>query len=121
MPASLVTYYIVDDRLRRPLDRSVQAQRSRARRATALPQPFVVRSGSRTAPYLRFAEQETMQSALQMALRDITTLPKSRSGGEESDGSEVCLALLIVSSPPFLLYSALDLLGKRSLCREQEQ
>ena len=62
-----------------------------------------------------------MQSALQMALRDITTLPKSRSGGEESDGSEVCLALLIVSSPPFLLYSALDLLGKRSLCREQEQ
>ena len=41
-----------------------------------------------------------MQSALQMALRDITTLPKSRSGGEESDGSEVCLALLIVSFPP---------------------
>ena len=87
----------------------------------ALPRPCEVRPGSRTKPYVRFAEQEKMQSALQMALRDTLTLPKSRSGGEESDGSEVCLALLIVSSPPFLLYSALDLLGKRSLCREQEQ
>ena len=112
---------MVDNRLRRTLDRSVQAQRSQGRRATALPQPSVVRPGSRTAPYSRFAEQEKMQSALQMALRDATTLTKSRRGGEESDGSEVCLALLIVSSLPSLLYSASDLLGKRSLCREQEQ
>ena len=83
----------------RPLDRSVQAQRSRARRATALPPPHVVRPCSPTAPCARLAWQG-VESTLKMALGEATTLSKSRRGGEESDGGEVCLVLLIVSPFP---------------------
>ena len=96
VPASPMTYYIVDNRIVRPLDRSVQAQRSRARRATALPQPCVVRPGSRLCASCTAGN---MQSALQTALVDAMTASESRRGEGESDGGEVCLVLLIVLRP----------------------
>ena len=62
-----------------------------------------------------------MESDLQMALGDATTLSKSRRGEGESDGGEVCLALLIVLLTSSFVHSTMDVPGERFLCQKQEQ
>ena len=82
----------------RPLDRSVQAQRSRGNQPACLRLMWCVLVPPQHLVHVLHGRE--MKSTLKMALREATTLSKSRRGGEESDGGEVCLALLIVSSPP---------------------
>ena len=62
-----------------------------------------------------------MESALQMALGDATTLSKSRRGEGESDSGEVCLALLIVLLASPFVCSTMDVPGDRFLCQTQGQ
>jgi len=124
VPASLVTYYIVDNRLGRPLDRSVQAQKGRARRATALPQPCV---------RLGRARKEDPLSRTGAMARDKTT----SAAGPAEKTSRSCAAFSLAmyddgcNWPCRLLdrsvqaqrrrASVPDVPGKGGFCRRQEQ
>ena len=99
---SLVTYYIVDNRLGRPLDRSVQAQRSRARRATALLASALC--GASLFPLVRVLHNREYAecSANGAGRRHDSVRVKERRGRERRWRSVPCVAHC---APPLLLSS----------------